>query len=178
MEGVFRIFITMIIRQLFIALASISLLVIMGCAGTLVPSDAYQISLYRGIPEPSKGNAVVCVYRIWRFKNGGATLYVFKDGKIVGVSHRGSYFCHETPPGEYSYYVEWGGFFEKVTTSTIIRAEVNRQHFLSFLADIPDMREVSKTLALKEMQDLEYIEYPKPVAQGDRASHPAPELSR
>jgi hypothetical protein len=41
---------------------------------------------------------LVCFYRILRFSSGGATLYVFKDGAIVGVSHRGSYFCHETTP--------------------------------------------------------------------------------
>ena len=148
--------------RLFIALASISLLLTMGCAGTLASKDSYRLTSNRGIPEPSKGNAVVCVYRIWRFKSGGATLYVFKDGKVIGVSHRGSYFCHETPPGEYSYYVEWGGSFEKVTTSTIIRAEANKQYFISFLAYIPDMKEVSKTLALEEMKDLEYVEYFQP----------------
>ena len=164
----------MIIRRLLVALASISLLLTMGCAGTLAPSDSYQLTPNRGVPEPSADHAVVCVYRIWRFKSGGATLYVFKDGQIVGVSHRGSYFCHETPPGEYSYYVEWGGFFEKVTTSTIIRAEANRQHFISFLADVPDMKEVSKTLALKEIQDLEYAEYSQPVLPGDRRYRAGP----
>jgi len=130
-----------------------------GCVGTLAKSSSYKITPNRGIPTPTIGNAVVCVYRIWRFRNGGATFNVFKDNEIVGVSFRGSYFCHETPPGKYSYYVEWGGFNEKITTSTIITAEANKQYFISFLADIPDMKEVSKTLALKEMKDLEYAEY-------------------
>jgi hypothetical protein len=56
----------------------------------------------------------------------------------------------------------------------IIRAEANRQHFISFLADVPDMKEGSKTLTLKEMQDLEYAKYFQPVAQGNRAGCPAP----
>jgi len=158
----------MTIRRILVALLSISLLLTMGCAGTLAPSNSFQLTPNRGVPEPSTGNAMVCVYRIWHFKSGGATLYVFKDGNIVGVSHRGSYFCHETPPGEYSYYVEWGGFFEKVRTSAIIRAEANRQHFISFLADVPDMKEVSKTLALKEIQGLEYAEYSQRALPGDR----------
>jgi hypothetical protein len=148
--------------RIFITLPLILLLITTGCAGTLAKSNSYQITHNRGVPKPSDGNAVVCVYRIWRFRNGGATFNVFKDGKIVGVSYRGSYFCHETPPGEYSYYVEWGGFFEKVTTSTIIHAEANKQYFISFLSDVPDMKEVSKTLALKEIQGLEYVEYLHP----------------
>lgn len=158
----------MTIRRILFALLSISLLLTIGCAGTLAPSDSFQLTPNRGVPEPSTGNAMVCVYRIWRFRSGGATLNVFKDANVVGVSHRGSYFCHETPPGEYSYYVEWGGFFEKTTSSTIIRAEANRQHFISFIVDIPDMKEVSKTLALKEIKGLEYAEYSKTAHPGGR----------
>jgi hypothetical protein len=126
-----------------------------GCAtATLAPSDSYNLTPYRGIPEPSQGKAVVCYYRIWRFGGGGATFYVFQDNKIVGVAHRGTYFCHETLPGEYSYYVEWGNIGDKTRTSTIIRPEANRQYFISF--DV--MKEVSKSLAIKEMEGMEYVD--------------------
>lgn len=149
-------------ERLIVVFLMMTLILSMGCTGSLAPGNSYTLTPNRGIPEPSTDNSIVCVYRIWRFASGGATLYVFKDGEVVGVSHRGSYFCHETPPGEYSYYVEWGGVFEKVTTSTIIHAESNRQHFISFLADVPDMKEVSKILALKEIQNLKYAEYSQP----------------
>lgn len=145
--------------QLYVILILVLLSTITGCVGTLAKNHSYQITHNRGVPEPSSDNAIVCVYRIWRFANGGATFYVFKDGEIVGVSYRGSYFCHETSPGEYSYYIEWGGFNEKVTTSVMIRAKANKQSFISFLADVAEMREVSKSLALKEMKGLDYAEY-------------------
>jgi len=150
-------------RQVYVILLFVLVSTITGCVGTLAKSNSYQITHNRGIPKPSNGNAVVCVYRIWRFANGGATFYIFKDDKIVGVSHRGTYFCHETSPGEYSYYVEWGGVNEKITTSIMIRAKVNKQYFISFLADAAEMREVSKSLAQKEMKDLEYTEYLPPI---------------
>lgn len=142
------------LRGLMFALLAMIQICFSGCAGTLASSDSYRIYPHRGIMEPHPGQAVVCYYRIWRFANGGATFYVFKDNEIVGVAHRGTYFCHETSPGEYSYYVEWGDIGDKLRTSSIIRPEANHQYFISFDA----MREVSKALALKEIKDLDYIE--------------------
>jgi hypothetical protein len=145
-------------RLLLIFFASFVVAGTSGCAGTLAPMDAYNIIPHKGVPEPSQGNAVVCYYRIWRFGGGGATFYVFKDDEAVGVAHRGTYFCHETSPGTYSYYVEWGGATGgKDRTSTLIRAEANQQYFISF--DV--MKEVSKSLALKEMEGMEYVEMVK-----------------
>ncbi len=141
-------------RALLLLLSLCITVCLTGCAGTIAQGDSYNISANRGILEPSEGKAVICYYRIWRFHNGGATFYVFKDNEIVGIAHRGTYFCHETMPGEYSYYVEWGDIGDQTRTSTLIRAEANKQYYISF--DV--MKEVSKTLALKEMHNLEYVE--------------------
>ena len=146
------------IRRPLACLAVLAPILLGGCLGTLASRNEYRLAPYRGVPTPEPGKAVVCVYRIWRFASGGATLRVFKDSQVVGVSHRGSYFCNQTDPGASSYYVEWGGFFEKVTSSVLVRAEPGQRYYVSFLADRQDMKEVSESLALQEMQGLEYSE--------------------
>jgi hypothetical protein len=75
------------------------------------------------------------------------------------VSHRGTYFCNQVEPSASSYYVEWGGFFNKISSSVLIRAESGHRYFISFLADREDMKEVSEALGLKEIHGLKYCEY-------------------
>lgn len=133
---------------------------IFGCAGSIASHKDFSTFPYKGIPDFDTNKALVCIYRPWHSMSFGSLPLVFKDEQIIGVLKNGSYFVEESEPGQYSYYIELGGF-GKERVSVLMELESGKRYFIAYRTLLDRLEQVSQNLAMTEIEGLKYTEIKK-----------------
>jgi hypothetical protein len=128
-----------------------------GCAKMPLRADYVEEKNPQRITADAN-SAVVCFFRPSAFTGGGMSYFVFEDNTKIGLLKSGSYFMHRSMPGKHTYLAE-----TEARAAVTLDVKAGETYYveggigMGFWAGRPQLTEVTKPVADKELSGLKYL---------------------
>ena len=128
-----------------------------GCAA-MPKRGEYTASPPPQVISATEGKGAVVFLRESAFTGGGISYYIYEDGRKIGALKSGTWFIHQSDPGQHTYMAE-----TEAKDIITLNVEDGKKYFvvgsvgMGVWAGRPQLKESTEAYALPLLKDLDYL---------------------